>query len=188
MQNVQTDLDITNGAHGTIVNILLNPEEPPIHELQPTIKLRHLPTCVLVKLDRTQASKLDGLDESVIPVKPVIKSFRIDCKSPEGKNITHTVRRQQFPMTTAYVFTDYRSQGQTIPAVLVDIATPPSGGLTLFNLYVALSRSSGRSTIRLLRDFDDELFKKGHCAELLAENDRLNELNEETLKWWREMG
>ena len=58
----------------------------------------------------------------------------------------------------------------------------------LFNLYVALSRSSGRSTIRLLRDFDDELFKKGHRTELLVENDRLNELNEKTLKWWREMG
>ena len=91
-------------------------------------------------------------------------------------------------MTAAYAFTDYWSQGQTILAVLVDIATPPSGGLMLFNLYVALSRSSGRLTIRLLRDFDDKLFKRGHRAGLLAENDRLNELNKKTLKWWREMG
>ena len=71
---------------------------------------------------------------------------------------------------------------------MVDIATPPTGGLTLFNLYVALSRSSGRSTIQLLRDFDDKLFRAGHCAELLAENDRIDELNNKTSKWWKEMG
>ncbi|KAG1740008.1 hypothetical protein EDB19DRAFT_1635540 [Suillus lakei] len=76
-------------------------------------------------------------------------------------------------MTAAYAFTDYRSQGQTIPYVLVDIATPPTGGLNLFNLYVALSWSSGRSTIHLLCDFDEGLFKKCHCLELLAEDDRL---------------
>ncbi|KAJ7643178.1 hypothetical protein B0H17DRAFT_959878 [Mycena rosella] len=58
-------------------------------------------------------------------------------------------------MTAAYAFTDYRAQGQTIPYVLVDIGTPPSGTLSLFNLYVALPRSSGRESIRLLRDFDD---------------------------------
>ena len=67
----------------------------------------------------------------------------------------------------------------------MDIATSPSGGLTLFNLYLALSRSSGRLTIHPLRDLGDELLKKGHHAELL---ENLNELNEKTLKWWREMG
>ena len=87
-------------------------------------------------------------------------------------------------MTAAYAFTDYRSQGQTIPYVLVNIASPPTGGLSLFNLYVALSRSSGRSTIRLLRDFDDEIFKATHDPELLAEDDRLERLNELTKQWW----
>ncbi|KAF8195698.1 hypothetical protein K438DRAFT_1586944 [Mycena galopus ATCC 62051] len=62
----------------------------------------------------------------------------------------------------AYAFTDYRSQGQTIGHVLVDIASPPSGKLSLFNLYVALSRSS-------------------------AEDDRLEGLNEQTKRWWQEM-
>ncbi|KAI5996215.1 hypothetical protein EDD15DRAFT_2251075 [Pisolithus albus] len=84
-------------------------------------------------------------------------------------------------MTAAYAFTDYRAQGQTIPFVIVDIATPPSGGLSLFNLYVALSRSKGRSSIRLLRDFDNKVFQAGHSPELLAENDRLDKLDHETL-------
>ncbi|KAJ7028352.1 hypothetical protein C8F04DRAFT_964088 [Mycena alexandri] len=74
-----------------------------------------------------------------------------------------TVHRVQLPLTGAYAFTDYRSQGQTLPYVIVDIGTPPTGGLSLFNLYVALSRSSGRETIRL------------------------EELNEKTQEWWRKM-
>ncbi|KIJ12179.1 hypothetical protein PAXINDRAFT_59101, partial [Paxillus involutus ATCC 200175] len=52
---------------------------------------------------------------------------------------------------------------QTIPHMLVDIASPPSGVLNLFNLYVALSRSSGQ---------------------LLAEDDRLRGLDVKTKKWW----
>ncbi|KAH9008705.1 hypothetical protein EDB84DRAFT_1281004, partial [Lactarius hengduanensis] len=46
--------------------------------------------------------------------------------------------------TTAYTFTDYKSQGQTLECVIVDIAKPPSGSLTAFNAYIALSRSRGR--------------------------------------------
>ncbi|KAI6120905.1 hypothetical protein EDD16DRAFT_1424604, partial [Pisolithus croceorrhizus] len=63
-------------------------------------------------------------------------------------------------ITSAYAFTDYRSQGQTIPYAIVDIAKPPTGALTLFNLYVALSRK------------------------LLAEDDRLVLLDNETASWW----
>ncbi len=72
-----------------------------------------------------------------------------------GKKTNHTVCRRQYPVTTAYGFIDYHSQGQTSPNVLTDIATPPLGTLTLFNLYIALSRSSERETIRLLWDCKD---------------------------------
>ncbi|KAJ7112356.1 hypothetical protein C8R44DRAFT_742034 [Mycena epipterygia] len=106
---------------------------------------------------------------------------------PDRKFTQRTIRRCQFAMTGAYLFTDYRSQGQTIPYILVDIAAPPTGSLSLFNLYVvALSRSSDRETIHLLRDFDDELFMKSHYPMLLAE-DGLKALNEQTERWWDEM-
>ncbi|KAI9069328.1 hypothetical protein FKP32DRAFT_1556445, partial [Trametes sanguinea] len=74
-------------------------------------------------------------------------------------------------ITGAYAFTDYRSQGQTIPYVIVDLQVPPGGRLTLFNLYVALSQSRGRNSIQLLR-----------------EDDRLEVLNAATKQWWEEMG
>ncbi|KIJ11326.1 hypothetical protein PAXINDRAFT_84687 [Paxillus involutus ATCC 200175] len=77
-------------------------------------------------------------------------------------------------MTATYAFTDYHSQGQTIPHVLVDITSPPSGVLNLFNLYVALSRNKA--------------FQVSHSPELLAEDDRLQELDVKTKKWWQDMG
>ncbi|KAE9397673.1 hypothetical protein BT96DRAFT_1035201, partial [Gymnopus androsaceus JB14] len=69
---------------------------------------------------------------------------------------------------------------QTLVPVILDVASPPGGSLDLFNIYVALSRGSGRKTIwfRLLRMFDEKLSLQGHLPELLEEGDRLEELNE----------
>ena len=59
-----------------------------------------------------------------------------------------------------------------------------TGGVDLFNLYVALSRSSGRETIRVLREFNDEDFQQQHDAELLEEDDRLELEDAKTRQWW----
>ncbi|KAF8192858.1 hypothetical protein K438DRAFT_1762159 [Mycena galopus ATCC 62051] len=146
-----------------------------------------MPAYILVKMARTRANQLEGLDEHVIPIEPAQVTYHVKFELPDHKSTQRTIRRRQFPMTGAYAFTDYRSQGQTIQYVLVDIASPPSGKLSLFKLYVALSQSSGRETIRLLRDFDDDLFMQSHDPSLLAEDDRLEGLNNQTRAWWTEM-
>ena len=135
--NVATDFDITNGARGIIVDIILSPEEPPLGDTS-IITLKHLPQCVLVKLARTRAARLDGLNNGVVPIFPAKSSMQITL-AKKAKTVTCF----QYPIMATYCFTDYRSQGQTISHVTVDIASPPSGKLSLFNLYVALSRSSG---------------------------------------------
>ena len=73
---------------------------------------------------------------------------------------------------------------------IVDIAPPPTGGaIDIFNTYVALSRSSGRDTIRLLREFKEEsFFNPGNYPESLQiEDERLERLNELTKQWWDEV-
>ncbi|KAF8424992.1 hypothetical protein L210DRAFT_797582, partial [Boletus edulis BED1] len=94
------------------------------------------------------------------------------------------ITRRQIPLTAAYAFTDYRSQGQTIEKVIVDIGKPPTGELTPFNAYVALSRSRGRDSIRLLRGFDEKLFTTHPSEHLRREDERLNELDRITEGWW----
>ena len=156
-----TGLGLTNTQ-----NIILNHNEPPLEDGS-TVHLKFLPECILVKLSRTRAATLPHLEDGVIPIQRVSSSMQIRV---DGK--ARTVTRTQFPITGADSFTDYRAQGQTIPYVVIDIAPPPTSGLSLFNLYVSLSRSSGRETIRFLRDFDDEMFLQAHEPELTDEDER----------------
>jgi hypothetical protein len=147
---VETDLDVTNRVRGEIVNIILHPDKSPVRD-QPVVQLKYLPAYILMKLTCTRATKLQGLDKCVIPVEPGTSTFQIKLKLwTTGKMITRTVKQHQYPMTGAYAFTDYQAQGQTLLCVVVDIATLPSGALSLFNLYIALSQSSARDTIQLL--------------------------------------
>ncbi|KAL1668376.1 hypothetical protein GGF50DRAFT_38744, partial [Schizophyllum commune] len=52
-QNIDTDLDITNGARGKVVAIALHPDEP-LHDDASITRLSRMPLYVLVKLDRTR--------------------------------------------------------------------------------------------------------------------------------------
>ena len=95
------------------------------------------------KMWRTQAIQPDGLSKSIIPVKVTTHNFQIKVHTTRDKYVTWSICHHQFPMTPAYAFINYWLQGQTLPYV---IATPPTGGLNLFNLYVVLSWSSRRET------------------------------------------
>ena len=144
--SIETDLDITNGAKGEIVDIVLHLDEPTISASEPIIHLKYLLAYLLIKLKCTCASHLQGLEDAVIPVEVMTTRMKISVRSYRGKVIDHTVRCRQYLITAAYSFTDYHSQGQTIPYVIVDIAKPPSGNLTLFNLYVALAPGGTQSS------------------------------------------
>ena len=180
MDNIETDLDITNGAWWENVDIILHPNEPPIGNL-PVIQIQDMPSYIW-------ATPLEGLQDSVIPIEPAITTYHIKIQQDKGHTtVQKTVWQRQFPMRVAYIFTDYHSQGQTLPYVIIDITLPPTGMLSLFNLYIALSRSSGRASIRLLHDFDDKLFMASHDLALVDEDERLEKLNIETKLWYEQM-
>ena len=63
-----------------------------------------------------------------------------------------------------------------------DIGELPSGNISPFSIYIALSRRRGQDTIRLLRDFDDnlKLFTQHPSEDLRKEMLRLDRLNEIT--------
>ena len=86
---------------------------------------------------------------------------------PDGTRVT--VVRRQFAMIRGYAFTDIKAQGQTIEVVIIDLRNTPSGKITPFSAYVALSRSRGRDTICLLSDFDEDLFKRHPNIDLAVE-------------------
>ncbi|KAG9125042.1 hypothetical protein FRC07_009216 [Ceratobasidium sp. 392] len=105
-----------------------------------------------------------------------------------GTTFKRSVRRFQLPIAPAYAFTDYRAQGQTLPFAVIDIAEPPAGGkLNQANVYVALSRCSGLENVRILRDFDRTILQKPIDFDLMREDERLEDLNNSTKKWWDDM-
>ena len=181
--NIEVEHDITNGARGEIVDILLHPDEPAIPP-NAIVNLKYLPVYILVKMIRTRAPLLDNLGDKVVPIEFASQTFPITYVNENSDQEKKTVTRLQYPITGAYAITDYRAQGQTLSNVIVDIASPGYGKLTLFNLYVALSRSRGRDSIRLLRDFDDKIFNQTHCEALINEDARLEKLHEDTIKRW----
>jgi hypothetical protein len=143
------------------------------------ITLNHMPAYLLVKMDHTRLGPLNGLTERVVPIEPVTHKMQIKIKTDNGQVVKRTVERSQFAITPCYAFTDYRSQGQTVQRAIVDIAPPASGSISLFNLYVMLSRVPSRDCIRILRDFkDDYLLNKTFPVELKEEEDRLWKLHE----------
>ncbi|KAJ8579543.1 hypothetical protein M405DRAFT_895242 [Rhizopogon salebrosus TDB-379] len=77
-RNIETDLDIMNGAWGTVVDIFLHTDEPAHDDQEMSTTLKYPPAFILVKLNRTRACQLKGLEDSVIPIEPITKTFRID--------------------------------------------------------------------------------------------------------------
>jgi hypothetical protein len=74
------------------------------------VTLKQLPAYILVKLHWTCATKLEGLS-GIILIETVTRFFQIKVRGNSGTYSTCTICCQQFPMTSAYCFTDYHSQG-----------------------------------------------------------------------------
>ena len=174
--NMATDADLANGSRGIIKDIILDPRETGVPDETNTVHLSYPPSAILFAPLNGEWATFPGLPKGTVPIFPSKTSFRLHGKM---------VHRQQYALTPAYAFTDFKSQGQTIESVIVDLARPPSSFLSAFNAYVALSRSRGQDTIRLLRDFDEKLFTVHPNEELRAEDERLDVLAEQTIERYR---
>ena len=166
--NLATEADIANGTRGEIQDIILDErEEISAADEEGIIQLKYPPAMLLFKPDRKSTLTFPGLPTGIIPLTPSEVKFTVTARS----GLKFKIKRSQYAMTAGYAFTDYKSQGQTIEYVIIDIGKPPTGSLSPFSIYVALSRSRGRDTIRLLRDFDPNLFQN-HPSEALREDMR----------------
>lgn len=61
---------------------------------------------------------------------------------------------------------------------------PPSGGLSPFNVYVALSRGHGCENIWLLHNFDEKLLTTHPSEYLHIEDQQIVKLDQITEQWW----
>jgi len=185
--NISTTHQIANRAWGEIVRIILDPcEDPKEQDGAQDVELSYPPACVLIQLNSYGLMSIQDLDPGVIPIFLIDQSFQISMQSAsEGETKTKMVKWCQLPLTESYALTDYQSQGQTIPHIIVDIGAVSYGKLMPFNVYIALSHSSGWESIHLLQDFDDSLFTSTPCTVLEEEDKWLEKLDHETYDAWK---
>ncbi|SJL03171.1 uncharacterized protein ARMOST_06517 [Armillaria ostoyae] len=179
LMNIATEADITNGTRGTIEDIILDSREDDMPNDSATVEveLKYPPAVIIFRPDHaSEEFEFEGLAKGLIPIVASEAGFTIDTR--QGKIRIH---RRQMAITPAYAFTHHKCQGQTIEYVIVDLGTPPGGGLSPFNAYVVLSRSRGRKTIRLLQmPKDSGLFMKHPSESLRDEDERLARLTQNT--------
>ncbi|KAF8803393.1 hypothetical protein BYT27DRAFT_7214714 [Phlegmacium glaucopus] len=174
--NIATEAEVANGTRGTVQGIVLDPREiNTTADEDGCIHLKYPPPVVYFKPDMQTDIRFDGVPEGIIPILPSMVSFGVNVNGEKQR-----LERRQIAIVPGYAFTDYKSQGQTMECIIVDISKPPSGKLSPFSVYVALSRSRGRKTIRILRDFDPALFMHHPSEDLRADMARLERLDDET--------
>lgn len=174
--NITTETDLANGTRGTVHGIVLDPREPCLTPGEDgSIHLRYPPPVVYFKPDMQTQISFEGVEEGIIPILPSKVTFSV-CA--EGRKLK--LERRQVAIVPGYAFTDYKAQGQTLECVIIDISKLPTGRLSPFSVYVALSRSRGRKTIRILRDFDPALLMNHPSEDLRVDMARLERMDEET--------
>ena len=201
LANMCSTLGLVNGARGSAVEVVLDPNGRPIPVSTSAITVSpntivsiaelfalddiHIlctkpPRCVLFRPFRPRKHRFDGLDEDLIPVFPITRSITIKNSS---------IRRTQVPMCAAFSLTDYKVQGQTLTEAVLDLKDDSSiGGQDEHRKFcsriVQLSRLRTSAGLHLLRhiEMSDVCFQPH--PDLLLEMDRLQTLEAQTLAAW----
>jgi len=139
--NLSTEAEIANGTRGTVRDIILDPREEPLKILEDNlnmVNLQYPPAMILFEPEggsRISSAFTDprsthpiAMPKGQIPITPLTKSFSVVLK--DGSKVM--IVRKQYALTGGYTFTDIKSQGQTMGAVVIDIRDTPTGKISPF--------------------------------------------------------
>jgi hypothetical protein len=140
------------------------------------------PACILFKPDKARATGFEDLEPSVMPVFPLERSITL-----KG----YSVRRKQVPMCPAFCLTDYKVQGSTLIAAVLDLKDDTTirgqdHHRKYCSTYVQLSRLRSSKGLHLLQEVGMEDLRFGPDPRLLTEMQRLQELEKATIAAWQE--
>ncbi len=146
----------------------------------------------LIEMPKSKMSKLDSLDPLIIPIPVIEKRFEINLeklyadKGPMMKmlnskklNTTISVKRKALPLVPAYSITTYKSQGQTLPKIVIDLNMPP-GMVEVASAYVPLSRVQRLTDLVIVQDFSINALRVKPSKGQIAELNRLAAIFEKT--------
>jgi hypothetical protein len=126
----------------------------------------------------------EDLEAKVFPVFPIERSIKIK---------EYSVRRRQVPMCPAFSLTDYKVQGLTLTTAVLHLKNDPTAKgqdehKKFCSLYVQLSRLRSLNGLHLLQEIDmNDLRFRPHDG-LVAEMERLRQLQQATIASWASQG
>jgi len=164
MKNHSVPLKATNGAKGTVVQVVAS--EPDANGM------RHV-KLILVKLDNSQAN-LSKLGPSVFPIFPHSCTIKINLKDTDGRPVPVSATRYQVAVEAAFASTGQGAQGKTMTSV---IGTISKDG---FYNYVLASRPRCRQDLALTEDVSLQDLNRPLPVNLQFELERLRVLAHNT--------
>ena len=186
-ENIACELGLSNGTQGVFRELiydqtseLTNGSDEGVFTTD-TVFVRNA-QYALVEIPKSKMRKLDSLDPLIIPIPVVQKTFDVNLeklyadKGPIMKmfkdkklKTTISVKRKALPLIPAYSITTHKSQGQTLPKIVIDLNMPP-GIVEVASAYVPLSRVKQLTDLVILQDFSINALQvkpsKGQIAEL----------------------
>jgi hypothetical protein len=186
-ENIACELGLSNGTQGIFRELiydqtseLTNGSDEGVFTTD-TVFVRNA-QYALVEIPKSKMRKLDSLDPFIIPIPVVEKTFDVNLeklyadKGPIMKmfkdkklKTTISVKRKALPLIPAYSITTHKSQGQTLPKIVIDLNMPP-GIVEVASAYVPLSRVKQLTDLVILQDFSVNALQvkpsKGQIAEL----------------------
>ncbi|KAJ7126129.1 hypothetical protein C8R44DRAFT_618505 [Mycena epipterygia] len=162
VENVALKASAVNGAEGILREVKYSVDE----------KGRRYADCAYVEIQDAEVN-MHPSGRNIVPIFPVKSYF--PYTSPDG--LTFSMARTQLPLLPAYAYVDYKSQGRSLPVVVVDL----NGAKSLQSFYVMLSRATSLQSIAVLRGFNPKTMSNRLGQEFREEFERLEVLNTATL-------
>ncbi|CAF1689605.1 unnamed protein product, partial [Adineta ricciae] len=186
-ENIACELGLSNGAQGIFRELIYDRVSEPTtgtneEAFTPdTVFIRNA-QYALVEIAKSKISKLGSLEPLVVPIPTIEKTFDVDLEklySDKGAvmklfkdrklKASISVKRKALPLIPAYSITTHKSQGQTLPKIVIDLNMPP-GTVEVASAYVPLSRVQQLSDLVILQDFSVDALRvkpsKGQIAEI----------------------
>ena len=162
-ENLAFTSGVVNGTEGTVKDIVY--EE---------LDGKRYPTVAYVHIPGSGSIRTNAVDD-IVPIFPECTSFPWN-KTKQRDGPKTTVSRLQLPLLPSYAYTDYKSQGRSLDAAIVD----PASSMSLQGTYVMLSRVRALRGLCILRPFKAKKIEQRLSQELRDELDRLQRMDDHT--------
>ncbi|CAF1295911.1 unnamed protein product [Didymodactylos carnosus] len=198
-ENIATELKLCNGTTAVFRESVYEQAHNNLSNLDTTkfpIQSIYIPKPLyaLVEIENSRTDKLfDTLPPKLIPIPPVTQKFMLNIKGflekhkhelKQGgrklKSHNLTIKRTQLPLAPTYAMTTHKSQGQTMPKIVIDLVFPPRPSKpSVAQAYVPLSRVKELKHLVILRKFHIKNIQIQPNEEQLRELNRLDALEKE---------